>query len=470
VKRALIILAAALGILVAALAAWASRGGEEEPHESRASGQEAVAPSALERAVTTEALLRHLRELEAIADRNGGSRETGSPGYDESVDYVVRTLRDAGYEPELQRFRLPVSRERQPSTLERIAPSPASFRPGRDFLTLEYSGSGDVTAPLEPIDPGDSTSGCQSSDFDGFPDGAVALLRRGGCFFFQKVGNAELAGAAAVLVFNEGGPGREAPVTATLVEPGVGVPVLGLSNALGEELAGMTGATVHVAADVDNSERETANIVANLPGREEDGVVLLGAHLDSVGAGPGINDNGSGSAAILEAAVQLKRHGARPERGMRFAWWAGEELGLHGSSEYAEQLGSGIGDEIALVLNFDMIASPNFARLVYEADPEITAAFGAWFESHDLETVDVVLDGRSDHAPFAEQGIPVGGLFTGADEPKTPEEEELFGGRAGQPHDACYHQACDTLANVDSTVLGQMADAAAAVGLQLAGP
>jgi Zn-dependent M28 family amino/carboxypeptidase len=470
VKRAVLILAVALAILVAALAAWASRGDDEGSPNAPPMGQAAVTPAELERAVTTEAVLGHLRELQAIADRNGGSRETGGPGYDESVDYVVRTLRDAGYEPELHRFRLPVSREREPSTLERLTPSPASFVAGSDFLTLEYSGSGEVTAPLEAVDADDPTSGCQTSDFDGFTDGAVALLRRGGCFFFQKVGNAELAGAAAVLVFNEGGPGREAPVTATLVEPGIRVPVLGLSNAVGEELAGMAGVTVHVAADVDNSERETANVVADLPGRTSDGVVLLGAHLDSVGAGPGINDNGSGSAAILEAAVQLKRHRARPERGIRFAWWAGEELGLHGSSEYVEQLGSGIGDEVALVLNFDMIGSPNFARLVYEADPEITDAFREWFDSHDLETVDVVLDGRSDHAPFAEQGIPVGGLFTGADEPKTPEEEELFGGRAGEPHDACYHQACDTLANVDRTALGQMADAAAAVALQLARP
>jgi Zn-dependent M28 family amino/carboxypeptidase len=469
VKRALVIVAA-LGILAAALAAWASRGEDEEAPETGPRAPAAVTPAALERAVTTEALLHHLRELEAIAEENGGTRETGSAGYDESVDYVVRTLRDAGYEPELHRFRLPVSREREPSTLERTAPSPASFRPGRDFLALEYSGSGDVTAPLEAVDAGDPTSGCESGDFDGFTDGAVALLRRGGCFFFQKVGNAEQAGAAAVLVFNEGGPGREAPISATLLEPRVRVPVLGLSNALGEELAGMAGVAVHVAADVDNSERETANVIADLPGRTDDGVVLLGAHLDSVGAGPGINDNGSGSAAILEAAVQLKRLDARPERGMRFAFWAGEELGLHGSREYAEHLGSDVTEEIALVLNFDMIGSPNFTRLVYDADPEITDAFGEWFESHDLETVDVVLDGRSDHAPFAEQGIPVGGLFTGADEPKTPEEEELFGGRAGEPHDACYHQACDTLANVDSTALGQMADAAAAVALQLAEP
>lgn len=469
-KRALLILAAALGIVVAALAAWASRGGDDDGSPSVAGSRGTVTPAALERAVRTEALVRHLRELEAIAERHGGTRETGSPGYDASVDYVVRTLRDAGYEPELHRFRLAVSRERVPSTLERVEPSPAAFAPGVDFLTVEYSGSGEVTATLEPVDAGSSTSGCDTGDFRDFPEGAVALVRRGGCFFFVKVGNAVQAGAAAVLLFNEGGPGRDGPLTATLVEPGTRVPVLGLSHALGEELAGTPGATVHVAADVDNSERETANVIAELPGRNDEGVVLLGAHLDSVGAGPGINDNGSGSATVLEAAVQLRRLGARPERGMRFAFWAGEELGLHGSSEYAEELGSNAAEEVALVLNFDMVGSPNFARLVYDADPTIAEAFRHWFGRHELEALDVALEGRSDHAPFAERGIPVGGLFTGADEPKTAEEEELFGGRAGQPHDECYHQACDTLANVDREVLAQMADAAAAVAFQLAGP
>jgi Zn-dependent M28 family amino/carboxypeptidase len=470
VKRALLILAAALGILVAGLAAWASQDDGEETADSVPTGGRRVTPALLERTVTTEALMAHLRELQAIADRNGGTRETGTPGYDESVDFVLRRLREAGYEPAAHRFRLAVSRELEPPALERLSPSRASFRPGRDFISLEYSGSGDVTAPLEPVDVGGSTSGCERGDFAGFPEGAVALMRRGSCFFFQKAVNAELAGAAAVLVFNEGGPGREAPISATLVEPRAQIPVLGLSHAAGEELASAAGATVHVAAEVDNSERETQNVLADLPGRTEGRVVLLGAHLDSVGAGPGINDNGSGTAAVLEAAVQLRRLGARPERGIRFAFWAGEELGLHGSEEYAERLGSRLREEIGLVLNFDMLGSPNFARLVYDADPEITEAFGEWFEAHDLEALEIALEGRSDHAPFADRGIPVGGLFTGADEPKTAEEERLFGGEAGEPHDGCYHQACDTLANVNESALGPMADAVAAVALQLAGP
>ncbi len=469
-KRAALILAAALGILVAALAAWASRGEDDGVDEPRPAGRPAVTAEAVEIAVTRDALVAHLRELQAIADRNAGTRETGSPGFDESVDYVVRKLREAGYEPELHRFRLPASRDVRPPLLVRTAPTPATYRAGRDFLTLEYSGSGDVTAAVEAVDAAGSTSGCEPDDFVGFSQGGVALVRRGGCFFYQKVANAEQAGAAAVLLFNEGGPGRERPVTATLLEPGTRIPVLGVASALGEELSATQGARVHVAAEVDNSERETANVIAELPGSGNAGVVLLGAHLDSVGAGPGINDNGSGVATVLEAAVRLKRLGARPERGIRFAFWAGEELGLHGSGEYVEELGSRLEEEVDLVLNFDMVGSPNFARLVYDADPEIAEAFRDWFDAHGLALQDVALEGRSDHAPFAERGIPVGGLFTGADERKTAEEASVFGGRAGEPHDRCYHQACDTLANVDTVILAQMADAAAAVALALANP
>ena len=181
-----------------------------------------------------------------------------------------------------------------------------------------------------------------------------------------------------------------------------------------------------------------------------------------------MNDNGSGVATVLEAAVQLRRLGARPERGIRFAFWAAEELGLLGSRAYAKGLEGP--DELAGVLNFDMVGSPNFARFVYAGDGRIESAFESWFRDHDLAVEEIELEGRSDHAPFEALGIPVGGLFTGADEPKTAAEAKLFGGQAGVAHDPCYHQACDTLANVNRRVLGQMADAAAAVALVLAGP
>jgi hypothetical protein len=463
-KRALLVLAIVLGLTVAVLAALAARSDDDEAEPVSRDAAPAT-PEQAARVVTVEGVLRHLRELQKIADENGGTREVGSPGFDGSLDYVVQTLRAAGYRPTLHRFIVRASREVRPPTLELLSPRP--LQPEGEYLALEYSGSGDVTGPVEPVDAESEGSGCEESDFDGFSRGAVALLRRGGCFFAVKVENAEEAGASAALVFNDGGPGREGPVSGTLGRP-VDIPALGISHALGTQLAETEGTRVHLVAEIDNTALETANVIADLPGRGDGGVVLLGAHLDSVAAGPGINDNGSGVAAVLETAVQLMRIGARPERGIRFGFWAAEELGLHGSRAYAESLDEP--DSVAAVLNFDMVGSPNFVRLVYDGDGEIEAGFRAWFDARGLPVEETALEGRSDHAPFAERGIPVGGLFTGADEPKTAAEERLFGGEAGEARDPCYHQACDTIDNVNERILGQAADAAAAVALELAGP
>ena len=198
---------------------------------------------------------------------------------------------------------------------------------------MRYSGGGTVSAHIAPVEPDSPSSGCERSQFAGFPRGAVALLRRGTCFMFLKARNAKAAGAAAVLIANEGGPGRTAPILGTLVRPGIGIPVLGISSALGSELArsAQAGAVrVRIALTVVTRRARSVNVIADLPGRRG-GAVLLGAHLDSVANGPGINDNGSGSALVLEIARQARRLGVRPASGLRFAFWGAEELGLVGS-------------------------------------------------------------------------------------------------------------------------------------------
>jgi len=294
---------------------------------------------------------------------------------------------------------------------------------------------------------------------------------------FIKARNARAAGASAVLIANEGGPGRTAPIVATLVRPGIGIPVLGISSSLGGELdrAARAGPVrVRVVVSAVSRRARAVNVIADLPGRSR-GVVLLGAHLDSVGNGPGLNDNGSGSSLVLEIARQARRLGVRPARGLRFAFWGAEELGLIGSSAYVENLSSGEREQITDVLNFDMVASPNFARFVYDGDSgppgsaRIEQLFRGYFAARRQPSEEIVLGAASDHAPFAQAGIPVGGLFTGADEIKPAALARRFGGVAGRPYDACYHQACDTLANVNVAMLGQMADAAAVVAIRLAG-
>jgi Zn-dependent M28 family amino/carboxypeptidase len=414
--------------------------------------------------------------LAAIARRNGGTRETGSPGYQQSVAYVARQLRAVGYRARLESFPFNRFRETRPARFDRLAPGAKQYRRGRDFVTLLYSGAGAVTAQVVPVEPDSASSGCERSDFARFPPGAVALLRRGRCFMFEKARNAAAAGAAAVLIANEGVPGRTAPIAATLVRPGIGIPVLGISSALGSELArsAQAGAVqVRIVVTAVTRRARAANVIADLPGRSS-GVVLLGGHLDSVASGPGINDNGSGIALVLEIARQARRLGVRPARGLRFAFWGGEELGLVGSGSYVATLSPQARQQLLAVLNFDMVGSPNYGRFVYDGDREpagsvqIEEAFRAYFASRRQPVEEIALAGNSDHAPFELAGVPVGGLFTGADERKTASDAGRFGGTAGRPYDACYHQSCDTLANVNFRVLGQMADAAAVVAFRLA--
>jgi Zn-dependent M28 family amino/carboxypeptidase len=407
----------------------------------------------LEQAITADGLREHLFALQRIATENDGTRASGTPGYAASVDYVAAELRKAGYTPRLQRFRYTDTRRMAPPELAEISPEATTYEEAADFVPLRYSGSGDVDAIVQPVNPDSTASGCAKSDFDGFERGSIALVRRGGCFFVVKVDNAASAGAAAVLVFNDGSPGYENPIEATLLRP-TRLPALSFSNALGETLVRETDeqpVRLHLAASFEAVEREAANVLADLPGRERGPAMLLGAHLDSVDAGPGINDNGSGVATLLELAAQARRLGFRPGQPIRFGFWAGEEAGLVGSSKYVESLGDDPSAEIAAVVNLDMVGSPNAEAFVYEGDGTIESALDEAVRDEGLDPLPVDLENRSDHGPFAEAGIPVGGLFTGADDT----------GPDGKPHDPCYHRACDTIDNVDMSTLERMADALA---------
>ena len=437
--------------VVASILATACFSGNDNESSTR-SAQAAGTAEQLAQAVTAEGLHAHLVALQRIADESGGTRASGTPGYDASAEYVAEQLRQAGYTPHLQPVRYTDSHELAPPELARVSPDPLTYRYPDDFVSLRYSGSGEVEAPLEAIDAYSATSGCDSSDFDAFDDGAIALIRRGGCFFSAKVRNAISAGAAAVIVFNDGSPGHEGPIEATLVRP-VQVPALSLANELGEALAQQVDAgpvrmRVHTSLEV--SQTEAANVLAELPGATKGAPLLLGAHLDSIESGPGINDNGSGVATLLELAAQARKLGVQPQRPVRFAFWAGEEAGEFGSREYVASLENPI-EDIASVVNLDMVGSPNPEPYVYQGDGTIQEALSDAVRAEGLDPVPIDLEGRSDHAPFQEAGIATGGLFTGADEP-APD---------GQPHDNCYHRACDTVANVDLEILEKMADALA---------
>jgi Zn-dependent M28 family amino/carboxypeptidase len=430
--------------------------------------------------ITIAGIREHLAALQRIANRNGGNRFAGTAGYDASARYVAERMRAAGYRVRFQEFRFPFVVDRSPPVLR--ASGTERFRANRDFGTLLYSGSGAVEAPVVAVDlllpspsANASTSGCEAADFASFPRGAVALLQRGGCFFRAKVENAAAAGAGAVVVMNEGNPGRRGLFQATLGSPQVAIPALAASVEVGDALrngrsAGPTGVTVTLRADVIAETRRTRNVVAESRMGNPANLVVAGAHLDSVDRGPGLNDNGSGSALVLEVAESLA--GTRPANRLRFVWWGGEELGLLGSRHYVSGLSPTELRRHALYLNFDMVGSENFVPFVYEgsgngsaAPPrgsaEIERVFTRYFAARGQRVVPTGLGGGSDHAPFARAGIPVGGLFTGADEDKSAAQRAAFGGQEGEPYDACYHRSCDTLANVDVALETRLARAAA---------
>ncbi|MEV7561554.1 M28 family metallopeptidase [Streptomyces sp. NPDC048331] len=204
------------------------------------------------------------------------------------------------------------------------------------------------------------------------------------------------------------------------------------------------------------------NLIADWPGGDPNSVLMAGSHLDSVTSGAGINDNGSGSAAVLETALAVSRAGLQPTKHLRFGWWGAEELGLIGSKYYVNNLPAAEKAKLSGYLNFDMIGSPNPGYFVYDDDPTIEQTFKNYYAGLGVPTeIETEGDGRSDHAPFKNAGIPVGGLFSGADYTKTAAQAQKWGGTSGQAFDRCYHSSCDSLTNINDTALDRNSDAVA---------
>ncbi|WP_298824477.1 M28 family metallopeptidase [uncultured Piscinibacter sp.] len=476
-------LAAALTTAALVLAACGGGDGdvtEAEKKTSNAGSDDASCDSRVNN--TTEKLLQcvtldgvraHQAALQAIADANGDTRVSGSPGYDKSAEYAAQVFRDAGYLVTVQPLQFQTFISLAPAVLEQVSPTAGTI----ENNIMSYSGSGDVTAGVTAL-PGlgvDATPGCEPADFAGFTPGHIALISRGGCTFAIKATNASAAGAVGVVIYNNI-PGA---LNGTLGNAfTLDLPVTSVTQAVGQELAATAGLVLHLRTSTFRGIATTHNVLAESVDGNPNNVVMLGAHLDSVNAGPGINDNGSGSAAILETAVQMAK--VKPFNKLRFALWAAEESGLVGSTHYVNGLSAAEKAKIALYLNFDMIGSPNHVFFVYDGDDsdgvgagpgpsgsaQIEKVFESYYQGLGVPFKGSDFTGRSDYGPFIAAGIPAGGLFTGAEGVKTPEEAATWGGVAGTAYDPCYHQACDTYDNVNLTALDINADAVAFAALQ----
>jgi Zn-dependent M28 family amino/carboxypeptidase len=454
-----------------------------------ASAVDQVNTAKLRKAVTVGGILSHERVLQRIANQNGGTRASGTPGFTASATYVKKTLREAGYTVKEQKFTFPFWRDLADPTLAQVPPTATDY----DTESFTYSASGEVTGTVVPtndivIPPSatpSSTSGCEAADFaPASPtQPQVALIQRGTCTFQVKAENAVAAGYDAVLIFNEGQAGRTELLAGTLGVP-LSIPVLGLDFAQGAALYSATQAgsvTVALTSSTEtNLTATTSNIIAETPKGDPNKVLVVGAHLDSVAAGPGINDNGSGTATLLEVAQQLSELKIKPRQKVRFIFFGAEEFGLLGSVHYVETLTDRQLGRIFANLNFDMLGSPNYVRFVYDGDgsafdeagppgsADIESIFTGYLDSQGLASAPTAFDGRSDYGPFIEAGIPAGGLFSGAEGLKTQSEADVYGGTAGQAYDSCYHQACDTIGNLSTKALNELGDAAAHAILTLA--
>ena len=450
-----------VGVAVAALVGAGGCGrdqGEQAP-----ANKAADYAADLQSKVTVDATMAHLEKLQQIADANGGTRVAGSKGYDSSVDYVAKLLRDKGFDVETPEFTMGVFNVADEQLNINGTPVEAHV--------IDFSGASPAQGATGRLvaAPVDDDPGCTASDYDGLDvAGAVVLVDRGTCYLFEKAVAATERGAVAVVIANDV---EEKVFSGTMDEEDeIKIPVMSVSKADGARLRSETG-TATVIADAKVEQVKTRNVIAQTKTGATDNVVMVGAHLDSVRQGPGINDNGTGVATVLETALQM---GPSPEvaNAVRFGFWGGEEQGLLGSYDYVKSLDAEALKDIALYLNFDMMASPNTCYFTSDADqslppdfeldtdllipegsPGVERTIVDTLESAGKTPQDLPFDGRSDYDSFTRAGIPAGNFDTGADDIKTPEQVKLWGGTADQQCDPNYHSADDTIENVDRDVL-----------------
>ncbi|MGW1491245.1 M28 family metallopeptidase [Streptomyces sp. NPDC002402] len=444
------------------LASASPSAAHQDPADRAAKEASKLARKLVERSSAQDAF-KHLRKFQQIADTTGGHRAAGSLGHDASAAYVYQQLKKLGYDVSYQRFEF-IYTETLAQKLSVVSPAPRDVA----IQAMTYTKStpvGGVKADLAAV-PVDATTGCEATDYaSGTFTGKIALIKRGGCTFAAKQAAAADAGAIGAIVYNN----TEGALSGTLGDAAAGkIPTGGITLAEGEKLAAdLANGPVNISFEIRQLQetRSTNNVIAETRHGNAANTVMLGAHLDSVTAGPGINDNGSGSAGLLEVAEELAKAEKRPANKVRFAWWSAEEVGLLGSEHYVANL-SGLGKkEIKLYLNFDMIASPNYGQFVYDGDDSdgVGAPAGPTGSAQLERDINEFLDkrgtphegtdftGRSDYGPFIEVGIPSGGTFTGAEGIKTAAQAAKFGGTAGVAYDVNYHAKGDDLSNINMT-------------------
>lgn len=429
-------------------------------------------PRQLADAVTADGMYTHLQKLQEIADANDGNRGQGTPGLAASVDYVAQFLRDKGFDVETPEY----------ERLDRVeGGDPVLTVNGRDHhvdqasLLISTPPGGLKAITLRPGKP----AGCRSADYDGVSvKGAISVVDDTGCSVVDKQNVAVSEGAVGLLVVSDPGRGGSPP---GLFIPGyyrgLTVPV-GVIDAATNAALRRTTARVTLVLDGKPVMAKGRNVLAQTKTGDTGNVVVAGAHLDSSAASPGINDNGSGVAALLETASAL---GSQPRtaNAVRFAFWGSEKNGLAGATSYLRDLSAEQLNQVALYLDFDMIGSSNAGYFTYDGDqsaqlnpdipvhavPEgsagIERTLAGYLYSAGARPADMPLSRITDYDAFLTAGVPVGGLTAGSSQRKSEAQARLWGGRAGIAFDPNYHTRRDTIDNIDRDALSVMGSAVA---------
>lgn len=398
--------------------------------------------------IRLEDLLKGAQQLEDFAyaypERN---RVFGGAAHNDTVDFIYDELKKTGY--------YDVYKQPQIHTWSSATASLAFEGDSITVTPMTYTPSVEVTAELAVV----SNVGCSASDYPGDTVGKIAIVKRGECTFAEKSLLAAAAKASAVVIYNN----AAGPIGGTLGKVSSDyAAIAGISQIDGETiLQAAAKGTVSVSLEIDSrvENRTTFNVIAETKDGDHNNVVSLGGHTDSVEAGPGINDDGSGIISNLVVAKSLTHFSVK--NAVRFCFWTGEEFGLLGSEYYTSHLSADELAKIKLYLNFDMIASPNYAIMIYDGDgdafnhtgpagsAEIEALFQDYFRSNNLPYIPTAFDGRSDYEGFINRGIPAGGIFTGAEGIKTEAQAKLFGGEPDVSYDVNYHAAGDDFTNLN---------------------
>lgn len=414
--------------------------------------------------VTVDGMYVHLRKLQEIADANNRSRADGTPGYDASVDYVAQTLRDKGFDVQTPEFeRLAVASPGKPT----LTAAGRTYPVDQASLLTPTPKGGLRAVTLRPQKP----AGCTAADYGmRTMTNAIAVVDDTACSIVDKQNTAVAEGALGLLVVsNPGTSGSPKGLFTAGYYRALTVPVA-VIDADADAALRRTEAPVLLTLDAKAAMAKSRNVLAQTRTGDTRNVVMAGAHLDTVAGSPGINDDGTGVAALLETAAALGGQ-AQITNAVRFTFWGAEEAVLAGSTKYVQSLNRDQLNDIALYLNVDLLGSPNAGFFTYDGDqsgqanPDVPAdtvpigsagierTLAGYLNLAGIRPADTPLGKANDYSPFLAAGVPIGGATTGAAQRKTELQARLWGGTAGVAFDRNYHLPGDTVDNVNRDAL-----------------